>query len=298
MKKLKADNRTGNNMYVFPGIGLGTILSKAVNVSQDMIYASAEALSTSLNKAELADGLLYPDINRIREVSVIVARGVIRAAQAGKLDRELALRDLTDEQLDAFIESRMYDPKAQKHLAEQEVRVLTGAGVNGSATNGDAGLKEKTIFEIETGLHGRPTGLHSLRCVAFAWLRLHAVASSRNTNSIARRAFPFIQEPIFLSVERLRRGVCANAGLKILWPFLKDLSPRLSLRLRSGTAGTVTKRATGHTLGMLYRCTANGSLQLKLSHGTMFYYLNSMVWYLDKHCTATISSLEEITLSR
>jgi malate dehydrogenase (oxaloacetate-decarboxylating)(NADP+) len=111
-------------MYVFPGIGLGTILSKAVNVSQEMIYASAEALSTSLNDAEKADGLLYPDVNRIREVSVIVARGVIRAAQAEKLDRERMLVGLSDAELDEFIVSRMYNPKIQKELAENEVKGL------------------------------------------------------------------------------------------------------------------------------------------------------------------------------
>ncbi|KAK5015033.1 hypothetical protein LTR39_002830 [Cryomyces antarcticus] len=74
----------GNNMYVFPGIGLGAILSKAVNVTQDMIYASAEALSTALNEQEVAAGWLYPDIRRIREVSVVVTRGVIRAAPSAR----------------------------------------------------------------------------------------------------------------------------------------------------------------------------------------------------------------------
>src|SRR5690606_3124597 len=35
----------GNNMYVFPGIGLGTLLCKAVHVSQEMICASAKGLA-------------------------------------------------------------------------------------------------------------------------------------------------------------------------------------------------------------------------------------------------------------
>ena len=65
-------------MYVFPGIGLGAILSKSVNVTQNMIYASAEALSTSLLPEEVADNWMYPDIRRIRDVSVVVTMGVIR----------------------------------------------------------------------------------------------------------------------------------------------------------------------------------------------------------------------------
>ncbi|KAM3073565.1 hypothetical protein ACMFMF_006770 [Clarireedia jacksonii] len=100
----------GNNMYVFPGIGLGSILCKTSCINQDMIYASAEALSTSLNASEIARGNLYPSLNRIREVSVIVARRVIREAQKHNFDREPAIRDLTDDQLDSWIRSRMYDP--------------------------------------------------------------------------------------------------------------------------------------------------------------------------------------------
>ncbi|PQE13811.1 hypothetical protein CJF30_00006609 [Rutstroemia sp. NJR-2017a BBW] len=110
----------GNNMYVFPGIGLGSILCKTSCINQDMIYASAEALSTSLNASETAAGNLYPSLNRIREVSVIVARRVIREAQKHKFDREPAIRNLTDDQLDSWIRSKMYDPfhaGAQKQAA-------------------------------------------------------------------------------------------------------------------------------------------------------------------------------------
>lgn len=110
---------------MFPGIGLGTILSKAVNVTQDMIYASAEALSTSMNAEETSAGWLYPGIERIREVSVIVARGVIRAAQASKVDRELALRHLSDNELDEYIKQRMYDPFKEKEHVQNEIGRLS-----------------------------------------------------------------------------------------------------------------------------------------------------------------------------
>ncbi|CAK1366666.1 NADP-dependent malic enzyme [Cercospora beticola] len=118
----------GNNMYVFPGIGLGAILSKAVNVTQNMIYASAESLSTSLTESEVADNWLYPDIRRIREVSVVVTRGVIRAAQKDGMDRELALRNLNDEDLDDYIRARMYDPFKEHEKVGDEIKEL----VNGA----------------------------------------------------------------------------------------------------------------------------------------------------------------------
>jgi len=135
----------GNNMYVFPGIGLGAILSKAVSITQDMIYASAESLSTSLNKKEVADGWLYPDIRRIREVSVVVTRGVIRAAQKNGVDRAVELRNLDDAQLDAYIQEKMYDPfKDTEYFGEEVGRLVNGAngysnGVH-AVTNGVAHL--------------------------------------------------------------------------------------------------------------------------------------------------------------
>jgi malate dehydrogenase (oxaloacetate-decarboxylating)(NADP+) len=120
-------------MYVFPGIGLGAILSKATSITQDMIYASAESLSTSLNKQEVADGWLYPDIRRIREVSVVVTRGVIRASQKNGVDRATELRNLSDEQLDAYIKEHMYDPfNEREHIGDEVSQMLaTASGMHG-----------------------------------------------------------------------------------------------------------------------------------------------------------------------
>jgi malate dehydrogenase (oxaloacetate-decarboxylating)(NADP+) len=114
-------------MYVFPGIGLGAILCKAVNVTQGMIYASGESLCSTLTEEEKGHNLLYPDITRIREVSVVVTRFVIRAAQTDGVDRELAIRNLTDEQLDEYIKQRMYDPFKELQHVEAEVAEIHSA---------------------------------------------------------------------------------------------------------------------------------------------------------------------------
>jgi malate dehydrogenase (oxaloacetate-decarboxylating)(NADP+) len=121
-------------MYVFPGIGLGAILCKAVNVTQDMIYASGEYLSHALTPEEKKRKLLYPDITRIREVSVVVTRGVIRAAQIDGVDRELAIRNLSDEQLDEYIRQRMYDPFKELQHIKAEIAELSANKEEG--TNG------------------------------------------------------------------------------------------------------------------------------------------------------------------
>ncbi|KAF2123403.1 hypothetical protein P153DRAFT_371722 [Dothidotthia symphoricarpi CBS 119687] len=130
----------GNNMYVFPGIGLGAILSKTKTITQDMIYASAESLSTALNEQEVADGWIYPDIRRIREVSVTVTRGVIRTAQKNGVDRATELRDLDDEQLDAYIKKSMYDPFNERANGEDEGADLVASGSNSDLNDVTSGV--------------------------------------------------------------------------------------------------------------------------------------------------------------
>jgi malate dehydrogenase (oxaloacetate-decarboxylating)(NADP+) len=114
----------GNNMYVFPGIGLGTILSKAVQVTSNMIYASGEALPTMITEEEKEKALLYPNITRIRDVSARVALKVIRAAQKDNVDRLHHLRDMDDEKLEDWIKEKMYDPHKETEELENEVREI------------------------------------------------------------------------------------------------------------------------------------------------------------------------------
>ncbi|ORX94064.1 malic enzyme [Basidiobolus meristosporus CBS 931.73] len=70
----------GNNMYIFPGLGLGAILSRPSRITDTIIYASAAALADSLTEDERKSHLLYPRIERIREVSAVVAAAVCRQA--------------------------------------------------------------------------------------------------------------------------------------------------------------------------------------------------------------------------
>jgi malate dehydrogenase (oxaloacetate-decarboxylating)(NADP+) len=111
----------GNNMYVFPGIGLGAILSKAIKVTPLMIYASGEALPTMITEEEKEMALLYPQMQRIREISVRVTRYVIRAAQKDGVDRWPVLRKMEDDKLDAWIRDKMYDPYAETGALAAEV---------------------------------------------------------------------------------------------------------------------------------------------------------------------------------
>ncbi|EGN92120.1 hypothetical protein SERLA73DRAFT_173095 [Serpula lacrymans var. lacrymans S7.3] len=100
----------GNNMYIFPGIGLGTILSKAHHVSDGMVEQAANALASSLNAEEQAAQLVYPRLGRIRDISAQIALAVIRQAQKEHLDDNAYLRTLPDAELFGLIQDKMWQP--------------------------------------------------------------------------------------------------------------------------------------------------------------------------------------------
>lgn len=114
-------------MYVFLGIGLVCILSKAARITDNMIYALGKALSRALNVDEIARGLIYPDISRIWEVSVIVARDVMRTAQEDKVDRDIVIRDMSDADFEAWIKARMYDPHSEVQNFESQIGSLSSS---------------------------------------------------------------------------------------------------------------------------------------------------------------------------
>ena len=111
-------------MYIFPGLGLGTILSQASKVTDGMILAASESLAGCVTEEEFSRGLLYPDVSRIRSVSLNIARDVIRAAQKERVDGREDLRVFSDAELDAFIKSRIYNPEDMRHRLETEFSKL------------------------------------------------------------------------------------------------------------------------------------------------------------------------------
>ncbi|KAH8113965.1 hypothetical protein DFH11DRAFT_1689300 [Phellopilus nigrolimitatus] len=101
----------GNNMYIFPGMGLGAILSRASSVTDGMVEAASLALADSLTEEERALEMTYPRIERIREISVQIASRVIRTAQKEGVDKSPDLRSKSDEALLAFVKSKMWQPQ-------------------------------------------------------------------------------------------------------------------------------------------------------------------------------------------
>lgn len=82
-----------NNVFVFPGLGLGTIVSGARQITEGMITASSLALAGSLTAAELDSGCLMPEVSRLwdvcGEVALAVAKQAIADGAAGPCDDRL-----------------------------------------------------------------------------------------------------------------------------------------------------------------------------------------------------------------
>ncbi|KAK9749368.1 hypothetical protein RND81_02G121100 [Saponaria officinalis] len=69
-----------NNMYLFPGIGLGALLAGARLITDDMLQAAAECLASYITDDEILRGILYPSVGSIRDITAQVAAAVLREA--------------------------------------------------------------------------------------------------------------------------------------------------------------------------------------------------------------------------
>ncbi|NND06490.1 MAG: NAD-dependent malic enzyme [Saprospiraceae bacterium] len=101
----------GNNVYVFPGIGLGVLYSESTRVSDRMFLEAARIVSESVSLEELDKGMVYPSFTRIREVSAHIAEAVTHVA----IDEGLTQKTLP-ENLVEDIRSHMYLPNYAEYL--------------------------------------------------------------------------------------------------------------------------------------------------------------------------------------
>lgn len=95
-----------NNAYIFPGFGLGLVISGAIRVHTDMLLAASEALAGQVADEHFEKGLIYPPFSNIRKISAHIAAKV--AAKAYELGVATRLPRPAD--LVKCAESSMYTP--------------------------------------------------------------------------------------------------------------------------------------------------------------------------------------------
>jgi len=69
-----------NNVFVFPGVGLGVLASGAREVLPEFFTAAARAVSEYVTVGEMEQGCLVPDVTKLGDVSLKVAQAVGQAA--------------------------------------------------------------------------------------------------------------------------------------------------------------------------------------------------------------------------
>ena len=100
-----------NNAYIFPGVGLGVIASKAFRVTDEMFTAAAKSLVKQVTAEDLKTGCLFPSLNRIREVSANIALAVAKFAFTRGLTSIAEPADLS-----GHIRSIMYEPDFHPYI--------------------------------------------------------------------------------------------------------------------------------------------------------------------------------------
>jgi malate dehydrogenase (oxaloacetate-decarboxylating)(NADP+) len=98
--------RQGNNSYIFPGVGLGAIVTRARRITDEMFTAAVHALAEQVSAGDLAQGSLFPPLARVRDVSAHIATAVARVAFEQGHAGVPKPHDLA-----AFVRAQMYEPQ-------------------------------------------------------------------------------------------------------------------------------------------------------------------------------------------
>ena len=95
----------GNNVYIFPAMGMAVFATEATRVTEEMFIVAAKAVAEQVTEENLASGLIYPPQSRILNASLHVAERVATEI----FDKGLARVKRPDD-VGALIRERAYRP--------------------------------------------------------------------------------------------------------------------------------------------------------------------------------------------
>jgi malate dehydrogenase (oxaloacetate-decarboxylating)(NADP+) len=99
----------GNNVYIFPAMGMAVFATEATRVTEEMFIVAAEAVAEQVTEENLSTGLIYPPQSHILDASLHVAERIAafifdqglarvpRPSDVGKLVRDRAYRPVYPE---------------------------------------------------------------------------------------------------------------------------------------------------------------------------------------------------------
>jgi len=101
----------GNNAYIFPGVGLGIVLSRSKIISDDLFLSAAHTLSSLVSDEELSNGQLYPSLSDIRSVSKTIAISIAKKVIASGLTNIAFPKNL-----EKYLDSIIYNPEYRDYI--------------------------------------------------------------------------------------------------------------------------------------------------------------------------------------
>ncbi len=102
----------GNNVFIFPGVGLGCIVSEARQVTDSMFLVAARTLADCLGQERFQTGAIYPDPSELRQVSRCIAVAVCREARRLNLGRFM-----DDQTIETAVQEAMWFPEYPTYTA-------------------------------------------------------------------------------------------------------------------------------------------------------------------------------------
>lgn len=97
----------GNNVYIFPGIGLGAILVGAKNITDEMLTAAGAKLAELVSQDRLDANCVYPPISELRTL----CRGIAVEVAGTAIEQGVAGKPVVPEMIDELVDSRMWIPQ-------------------------------------------------------------------------------------------------------------------------------------------------------------------------------------------
>jgi malic enzyme len=94
-----------NNVFIFPGLGMGAIVSEVREITDELFLVAARTLAEHVSEDRLASGSLYPPAHDLRKVSRAITLAVVRYAREAGTGRAFH-----DDQLEAAVDTAIWFP--------------------------------------------------------------------------------------------------------------------------------------------------------------------------------------------
>lgn len=96
----------GNNVYIFPAVGLAILATEPEHVTDQMFLWAAKALASQVTEEMVVNGIIYPPISKVRDVAILIAADVATHI----FDSGLATVERPAD-IELFVKSKMYYPE-------------------------------------------------------------------------------------------------------------------------------------------------------------------------------------------